>query len=709
MQQDADRNEEMGRALREAACKGDVAAMRMVLDHPSAAAVLMSTSGIGGFTALMLAAAKGNVAAMHTLIDHPAADVAAMLLFTGIGGLTAFTLCVSGGHVEAMRMLLDHPSADPGAMMMHRDDEGQTALMLAAWRGDFEAMRLLLKRPSSDSVAMLAFDSAANYSALVAAAISELYCGYGPGVGGVPKRPFAPLLLLLRRVAVHPSQPSDDQVAHMSRVVVELCWVVEEEGTGLFDDDQPDDAGGECVRLLLELGAQCGVCANTPVVSRIIRECEVLRATLDELEAVETLAQEQARALITPWALALVALLACLVFFCMRTLKLQLQPKVSQAVPGELIDAVMEGDGGSGEQGALLCCGADVNEANEAQAAADAAASQIMQAQAQAMQAQAAADAAAAQRDAAATQRMQAQAQAMQAQAAADAAATQRMQAQAQAAADAVAAQRMQAQAQAAAQCSKATLCPVGPGELIAVARMGFEKEVSWLLSRGAHVNEVDSYGLTSLCRAAYDGCAGVAYLLLNHNAWLDKADKYGHTPLWWAAFNGHAGVVSLLLERSASVDQADNTQAAEKQAAQQQAQLQQLAGAMQRMQAQAAADAAATQRMQAQAAADAAAAQRMQAQTAADAATAQRSKAVLRPVKPGELFAAASEGFKEKVGLLLIRGADVNEVVENGRTPLYWAAYRGNTRVVSLLLEYNALMDQSDNCGRTPLSIARS
>ncbi|KAG1677355.1 hypothetical protein FOA52_010734 [Chlamydomonas sp. UWO 241] len=66
----------------------------------------------------------------------------------------------------------------------------------------------------------------------------------------------------------------------MSRVMVELCLVPEEdeeddeeeERAGLFGADQPDDARDECVRLLLELGAQCGVCADTPVVSRIIRE-----------------------------------------------------------------------------------------------------------------------------------------------------------------------------------------------------------------------------------------------------------------------------------------------------------------------------------------------------------------------------------------------------------------------------------------------------
>jgi hypothetical protein len=95
-----------------------------------------------------------------------------------------------------------------------------------------------------------------------------------------PKRPFAPLLLLLRRVAVDP-HPSDAQQAHTTRVMEEFCRVAEEEDGnlpscssrsrrgGLFGDDQPeDDARDECVRLL-EYGA-----GFYPYrLLRVIREC----------------------------------------------------------------------------------------------------------------------------------------------------------------------------------------------------------------------------------------------------------------------------------------------------------------------------------------------------------------------------------------------------------------------------------------------------
>ncbi|KAG1658990.1 hypothetical protein FOA52_008692 [Chlamydomonas sp. UWO 241] len=67
----------------------------------------------------------------------------------------------------------------------------------------------------------------------------------------------------------------------MTKVVEALSWVQEEDeeeqdeeqeqkqGVTLFDDDQPDDARDECVRLLLEHGAH-GFNNNSPVMWRII-------------------------------------------------------------------------------------------------------------------------------------------------------------------------------------------------------------------------------------------------------------------------------------------------------------------------------------------------------------------------------------------------------------------------------------------------------
>ncbi|KAG1680968.1 hypothetical protein FOA52_009927 [Chlamydomonas sp. UWO 241] len=176
-----------------------------------------------------------------------------------------------------------------------------------------------------------------------------------------------------------------------------------------------------------------------------------------------------------------------------------------------------------------------------------------MQAQAQAMQAQAAADAAV-------TQRMQAQVaseaattQRMQAEATANAATTQRM--QAEAAANVAATQRMQARsaANAAAQRSETVQLPVRPGELIAAASKGVEKEVSSLLSRGADVNEMDAGGRTHLWWAAFHGHTGVVGLLMQHNASVHTEGYY--TPLQVAKGGSHTTVVRLLQAGGATCD----------------------------------------------------------------------------------------------------------------------------------------------------------
>ncbi|KAG1674692.1 hypothetical protein FOA52_007216 [Chlamydomonas sp. UWO 241] len=73
----------------------------------------------------------------------------------------------------------------------------------------------------------------------------------------------------------------------MTEVMKALCWVDDEDEEeesdaddedkkgekklALLNDDQPDDARDECIRLLLEHGA-CVVRPQSPVMSRIIRE-----------------------------------------------------------------------------------------------------------------------------------------------------------------------------------------------------------------------------------------------------------------------------------------------------------------------------------------------------------------------------------------------------------------------------------------------------
>jgi hypothetical protein len=170
-----------------------------------------------------------------------------------------------------MRLMLDHPAADAAAMMMI--DTGVTTHMshkrnmYAAQNGNLEAMRLLLDHPSADAAAMMAARSTTGTSALMAAV--WFAAGLPAKPARVVPRSCAPLLLLLRRVAVE-SQPSDVHKAHMTEVMEELCpgprW------NEMFGSDQPDDARDECVRMLLERGASYPR-RRSPVVSRIIQEC----------------------------------------------------------------------------------------------------------------------------------------------------------------------------------------------------------------------------------------------------------------------------------------------------------------------------------------------------------------------------------------------------------------------------------------------------
>jgi hypothetical protein len=148
--------------------------------------------------------------------------------------------------------------------------------------GKVDAMRLLLDHPSANPPAMLAFDSTHGKSAFIAAA--KFAAESPPYDGHAPTHPCAPLLLLLRRIAVEP-QPSDAQQAHMTKVMEALCQDIlvdeeeddededehEERFKSLFDDDQPDDARDESIHLLIEHGADA-VRATSPVMKRIIRE-----------------------------------------------------------------------------------------------------------------------------------------------------------------------------------------------------------------------------------------------------------------------------------------------------------------------------------------------------------------------------------------------------------------------------------------------------
>lgn len=79
---------------------------------------------------------------------------------------------------------------------------------------------------------------------------------------------------------------------------------------------------------------------------------------------------------------------------------------------------------------------------------------------------------------------------------------------------------------------------------------------VELLLEHGAHVDQADIMGTTSLMTAAQYGHIGVATLLLEKGAAVNKADIDGVTPLSAASSNGFLDIVAALLDNGASISQ---------------------------------------------------------------------------------------------------------------------------------------------------------
>lgn len=61
----------------------------------------------------------------------------------------------------------------------------------------------------------------------------------------------------------------------------------------------------------------------------------------------------------------------------------------------------------------------------------------------------------------------------------------------------------------------------------------------------------------------------------------------------------------------------------------------------------------------------------------------------------------------QDKIANLLIHGADINSTDEYNRTALWWAAFKGNSRLVKFLIENGAKLTE-DIHGQSPLDVAR-
>jgi hypothetical protein len=63
--------------------------------------------------------------------------------------------------------------------------------------------------------------------------------------------------------------------------------------------------------------------------------------------------------------------------------------------------------------------------------------------------------------------------------------------------------------------------------------------------------------------------------------------------------------------------------------------------------------------------------------------------------------------GHKKVAALLLKAGADINQRSSDGRTPLMWAAFRNNEKMVNFLLDYGADMHLEDNFGWNAMDLS--
>ncbi|XP_016396902.1 protein TANC1-like [Sinocyclocheilus rhinocerous] len=97
-----------------------------------------------------------------------------------------------------------------------------------------------------------------------------------------------------------------------------------------------------------------------------------------------------------------------------------------------------------------------------------------------------------------------------------------------------------------------------GACALFCAVRQGHWQIADLLLQHGADVNVSDKQGRTLLMVAACEGHLSTADFLLSKGGSLGSVDKEGLTPLSWACLKGHKNVVQFLVEKGAVIDHSD-------------------------------------------------------------------------------------------------------------------------------------------------------
>ena len=192
---------------------------------------------------------------------------------------------------------------------------------------------------------------------------------------------------------------------------------------------------------------------------------------------------------------------------------------------------------------------------------------------------------------------------------------------------------------------------PNGGAPLLIAAMQGQLPCMQVLLNDGADINRPDADGKTALYWAAYDGSIAALELLLSRHANVQGWQSCENDPLYIAAFKGHIACVKALLNAGAPI--VSNREYG----------FSALYGAIQNGHVEV------FELL-------------LQHGAAANAESA--------PFGTTPLFVAVATGQLACIEPLLTAGADVNHA-RDGRTPLYWAARKGDGEVLKLLLAHGA------------------
>ena len=197
-----------------------------------------------------------------------------------------------------------------------------------------------------------------------------------------------------------------------------------------------------------------------------------------------------------------------------------------------------------------------------------------------------------------------------------------------------------------------------GTRPLHIAGRKGFVQTVQLLVDCGADVNELNEDGQTPLHTAAggEKDCPELCSILMKHDAKIDAVDKDGNQPLHLACKQWHTATVRLLLSHGADVTALNKQQRKPSHMA---------------------------------------------------------NESVLKSYEVHNsnhaLHIAVEEGHIQTVQLLVDCGADVNELNEDGQTPLHTAAggEKDCPELCSILMKHDAKIDAVDKDGNQPLHLA--